>query len=316
MRIAQIQRRLLRAAAEKNLRAPAQSLIDCGVFTTRMPPRRYKNLVPDSPLHHDLELLVRENQGSASLAEVCEQVLHIPATDPLVAASLVETLLEEDPRFRLNGNGTVDWAEISSEEAWRRCRRYAVVDVETNNGVREQQRIIEIGLSIVEDGCLAREWSSLVNPQRPIPYWVRQLTGIRDADVRSAPLIEELLPAFLEEIEDAILVAHHAPFDVGCLNIELARLWGLRLANPYLCTVELSRRFLPGSENYRLETLSRWLRLTHTQPHRAGSDARATAELFLHLLGTPDIPWSEFLRPRAPHPPDGNFVETNPPALA
>jgi len=306
----------LLTAMEKKLSAPAQSLLDCGVFSTRMPPRRYKNLVPDSPLHHDLELLVRENQGSATLAEVCEQVLHIPATDPATAASLVETLLEEDSRFRLNGNGTVDWAAASCEEAWQGCRRYAVVDVETNNGVREQQRIIEIGLCIVEDGRVAKEWSSLVNPQRPIPYWVRQLTGISDADVRSAPLFEDLLPTILEEVEDAILVAHHAPFDVGCLNIELARLWGLRLANPYLCTVELSRRFLPGSENYRLETLSRWLRLTHSQPHRAGSDARATAELFLHLLGTPDIPWSEFLRPRTPHPPDGNFVETKPPATA
>ena len=281
-----------------------------------MPPRRYKNLVPDSPLHHDLELLVRENQGSTTLAEVCEQVLHIPATDPAVAASLVETLLEEDARFRLNGNGTVDWAADSFEEAWRRCRRYAVVDVETTNGVRDQQRVIEIGLCVVEGGRVAREWSSLVNPQRPIPYWVRQLTGIRDHDVRSAPLFEELLPALLEEIEDAILVAHHARFDVACLNVELGRLWGLRLANPYLCTVELARRFLPGSQNYRLETLSRWLRLTHSQPHRAGSDARATAELFLHLLGTPDIPWCEFLRPHAPRPPDGNFVETKPPATA
>jgi DNA polymerase III epsilon subunit family exonuclease len=281
-----------------------------------MPPRRYKNLVPDSPLHHDLESLVRENQGSATLEEVCEQVLHIPTNDPVVAAALVEGLLEEDARFRLNGNGRVDWAVTSYEESWRRCRRYAVVDVETTNGVRDQQRVIEIGLCIVEDGRLAREWSSLVNPRRPIPYWVRQLTGISDANVRSAPVFEQLLPALLDELEDAILVAHHARFDVACLNVELGRLWGLRLANPYLCTVELARHFLPGCENYRLETLSRSLRLTHTQPHRAGSDARATAELFLRLLGTPGIPWSEFLRPRVPRPPDGNFVETNPSAPA
>ena len=296
--------------------AQPQSLLNCSGFLTRMPPRRYKNLVPDSPLHHDLELLVRENQGSASLAAVCEQVLHIPASDPKLVASLVGTLLEDDPRFFLNGNGTVDWAADSYEEAWRRCRRFAVIDVETTNGAREQQRIIEIGLCRVEGGRVAREWSSLVNPQHPIPYWVRQLTGISDNQVRSAPLFEELLPALADEIEDAILVAHHARFDVACLNVEMGRLWGLQLANPYLCTVELARRFLPGSENYRLETLSRWLRLTHSQPHRAGSDARATAELFLHLLGTPDIPWSEFLRPRAPHLPEDKIVETNPPATA
>lgn len=259
---------------------------------------------------------MRENQGSASLTEVCEQVLHIPASDPKVVASLVGTLLEDDPRFYLNGNGTVDWAADSYEEVWRRSRRFAVIDVETTNGARDQQRIIEIGLVRVEDARVTREWSSLVNPQRPIPYWVRQLTGITDSQVRSAPLLEELLPALADEIEEAILVAHHARFDVACLNTELGRLWGLRLSNPYLCTVELSRRFLPGSENYRLETLSRWLRLTHSQPHRAGSDARATAELLLHLLGMQGIPWSEFLRPRVPGPPEGKIVETNPPATA
>lgn len=281
-----------------------------------MTARRYHNLIPDSPLHRDLERLLRENAGWISLTEVCEQVLRMPAKEPAVAATLVEALIEDDPRFALNGDGTLHWIDPTLDTLWRRCRRFAVVDVETTNGAIHDQRVIEIGLCLVEDGRLQREWTSLVNPQRPIPYWVRQLTGITDAHVRNAPLFEELLPRLLEETEDAVLVAHHARFDIACLNSELSRLWGARLRNPYLCTVELSRRFLPGSENYRLETLSRWLRLTHTQPHRAGSDARATAELFCHLLGTADIPVGDYLRPRGVYRPEGKNAETKPPATA
>lgn len=278
--------------------------------------RRYKNLVPDTPLHRQLELLMRESQGRASVAAVCEQVLLLPAADPALAGALVEALIEDDARLRLNGDGMVEWVEPAAEEAWGACRRFAVVDVETTNGGRGEQRIIEIGVSTIENGRLTREWAALVNPERRIPYWVQQLTGITEADVRQAPRFEALVPHLLDEVEEAVLVAHHARFDVACLNSELGRLLGKRLSNPYLCTVELARHFLPGCENYRLETLSQRLRLTHERPHRAGSDARATAELLCHLLGTMPTPWNEFLRPRAGGPPAGKIVATKPPALS
>lgn len=262
----------------------------------------HKTLVPDSPLHRHLEQLLREHAGRLSVDQVCDQVLRLPPTNPELARKLVATLIEGDSRMHLNGNGTVEWVAHPPESLWDDARRFAVIDLETANGARHLQRIIEIGVCQVEDGRVTREWSSLVNPDRPIPYWVRQLTGITDAAVRKAPRVEEILPRLLQELEGAVLVAHHARFDVACLNAELSRLWGKRLVNPYLCTVELSRRFLPGSENYRLETLSRWLRLTHNRPHRAHSDARATAELLCHLLGPAEAPWREYLRPRVPPP--------------
>lgn len=277
--------------------------------------RRYKNLVPDTPLHRQLEHLLRESQGRASVTTVCEQVLLLPAVEASLAAALVEALIEDDTRLRLDGDGNVAWVEPAAEVE-RGARRFAVVDVETTNGARGDQRIIEIGVALIENGRVTGEWASLVNPERRIPYWVQQLTGITDAAVRQAPRLEELLPRLLDEFEEAILVAHHARFDVACLNSELSRLLGKRLSNSYLCTVELARRYLPGSENYRLETLSQWLRLTHEHPHRAGSDARATAELFCHLLGTAQAGWSEFLRPRADGAGSRKIVETKRPAVS
>jgi DNA polymerase III epsilon subunit-like protein len=259
---------------------------------------RYKNLVPESELHRDLERLLREHGGEAPAELICEQILLLAPHDPQLVTALVEGLVQPHPQLRLNGEGRVRWLEPDRAETWVSSRGFAVLDVETINGSRRFPRIIEIGICHVEEGEVRGEWSSLVNPDRPIPYWVRQLTGIRDADVEAAPRFAELLPRIAEELDQTILVAHHARFDVACLNAELTRSVGMRLANFYLCTVELARHFLPGSESYRLEALSQWLRLTHERPHRAASDARATAELFCHLLRTVEAPWSDYLRPR------------------
>lgn len=276
-----------------------------------MTQRRYRNLVPDSPLHRELEHLLRENRGRVSAATVCEEVLRLPTADPGLAGVLVEALIEDDTRLRLDGGGMVEWVEPAAHEVWRACPCFAAVDVETTNGRREEQHVIEIGVSLVENGRVTREWASLVNPGRPIPYWVQKLTGITQEAVQTAPRFEELAPRLLDDLEEAILVAHHARFDVACLNTEVSRWLGRRLNNRYLCTVELARRFLPGSDNYRLETLSHWLRLTHERPHRAGSDARATAELLCHLLGSVEACWHDYLRPRPPAPPPAEIVETD-----
>lgn len=260
--------------------------------------RRYKNLVPDSPLHRQLERLLREESGRIPMRKVLEQVMMVRGLDGPAAEGVVATLIEDDPRMRLNGDATVEWTEAPPEEIRDANRRFVVLDLEVTNGGRGRQRIIEIGVCHVEKGRIVAEWSSLVNPQRPIPFWVRRLTGITNEAVRSAPRFEELLPRLLDELQEALLVAHHARFDVACLNSEISRVLERRLTNRYLCTVELARHFLPGSDNYRLETLSQWLQLRHERPHRAGSDARATAELFCHLLSTVDARWNDYLRPR------------------
>lgn len=259
--------------------------------------RRYKNLVPDSPLHRGLESLLLENKGCVPLQTVCEEVLSLPTADPITAEQLVAALIEDDSRMRFNGNATLEWVEPTAEEIWNSTRRFLVVDLETTNH-RRQQRIIEMGVCRVENGKIVDEWSALVNPGRPISRWVQQMTGITERIARRAPRLEKILPRLLNDLEDSILVAHHARFDFSCLDAEINRILGQRITNRYLCTVELSRCFLPGSENYRLETLSQWLGLRHDNPHRAGSDARATAELFCHLLRRGEVPWPEYLRPK------------------
>lgn len=261
---------------------------------------QYKHLVPDTPLHRHLESLLHKHRGQVPVERVCEKVLMVSGLDPDSAQTLVGSFLQDDPRFRMNGDGMVEWAPYLAEEIWKDARRFAVFDLETTSEGQQAPRIMEIGFTFVEDGKVVEDWSTLVNPGRSIPPYVRRLTGIRNSDVRKAPRWADVLPGVLDMLEHTILVAHQARFDYDCLNAEISRQIGYRLTNRYMCTVEMARTLLPGSDNYRLETLSQWLNLTHENPHRAGSDARATAELLCHMLETVEADWLEYLRPLPP----------------
>ena len=115
--------------------------------------------------------------------------------------------------------------------------------------------------------------------------------------VKNEASFEEVIPEFMEwacAIDPAkpagpdnatILVAHNAPFDTSFLNHEISRVYpGHRMINPHLCTVTLSRRAVPGLANYRLETVADHFAIDIAERHRAGSDALATAEVFIRIL--------------------------------
>src|SRR5213595_2595860 len=103
--------------------------------------------------------------------------------------------------------------------------------------------------------------------------------------VKQAPLFAKVAPQWLEFVQDAVLTAHNAPFDTSFLNHEISRVYpGHRMVNPHLCTVRLSRRALPDLLNHRLDTIASHFSIPIISRHRAGSDALATAQIFLLLL--------------------------------
>lgn len=266
-----------------------------------MAARAHKNLIPDSHLHRDLERLLRKSGGEVSVQQICAEILLLPRANAELARALVAELTADDPRLQLSSEDRVAWVEPSPEEVWRQRKHFLVLDLETTDAEGHAQRIIELGLCRLADGRISNEWTTLLNPQQRLSAWSRNLTGITETMLAAAPRFEDIAERLLEELEDAILVAHHARFDVAVLNGEFSRCLGRCLNNRYLCTVELARRFLPGMENYRLQTLSRALALHHERPHRAGSDARATAELFQRLAETSAEHFAAYLRPRPPN---------------
>jgi len=172
---------------------------------------------------------------------------------------------------------------------------YVVVDVETTGGRPPNDRVTEIGAVKVRHGEVIGEWSSLINPEKRIPHFITQLTGISNDMVRDAPVFAEIADEFEAFMAGAIFVAHNAGFDHGFIASEFRRL-GRRFRHPKLCTVATMRRYYPGQASYGLANLCRAFDIELVNHHRALADARAAAALLnlvkgKRLPGAP--PWGE-----------------------
>ncbi len=158
-----------------------------------------------------------------------------------------------------------------------------VFDIETTGFSPIKNRIIEIGAVRVREGRIVDKFSTFVNPEVPIPYEIEQLTGISDNMVLDAPVIEEVLPRFLEFCEGAVMVAHNASFDISFIK-EYASRQGLSFDPTVLDTVALARLLLPNLNRFKLDTVAKELRISLENHHRAVDDAGATAEIFVKFI--------------------------------
>jgi DNA polymerase III subunit epsilon len=166
-----------------------------------------------------------------------------------------------------------------------RATTFVVFDLETT-GVSDEDTITEFGAVKVRGGEVLGEFATLVDPGRGIPPEVVALTGITNAMVYSAPRLDAVLPAFLEFISGAVLVAHNAGFDVNFARKACER-HGYRWPKPAtVCTVQLARRILTREEapSCRLSALAELFQSSTTPNHRALQDARATVDVFHSLL--------------------------------
>lgn len=161
--------------------------------------------------------------------------------------------------------------------------RYAVIDVETTGLSPKYERLTEIAIVIIEKGEIVDEFSSLLNPEKKIPYRITQLTGINNQMVQEAPHFFEIAKQVVQMTENCTFVAHNASFDYRFIQSEFSR-YGFDYQRKILDTVKLSRKLLPGFRSYSLGKLTRQLGIEITNRHRAIGDAMATAELFLRLL--------------------------------
>ncbi len=165
-------------------------------------------------------------------------------------------------------------------------RDYVVFDLETTGLYKKTDRIIEIGaVKYSKDGTIVDRFSTFVNPEMPIPDSSYAIHGISDAMVADAPTISQILPSFLNFIENTILVAHNAPFDVGFIEENAKRL-GLPWNDPvYIDTCELARRLiLSGITNYKLDTVAKHLGVELENHHRAVDDCVCCGGIFFKLL--------------------------------
>ena len=245
----------------------------------------YPNLVSDSNLVQDTIELLTCSGGRAAASEIVDAVFKMSHVDDELAGKLVFDLIGNDRRFKLIENNTVELLQDDSHSRLLKDLDFVVVDVEATGAKTPPNRLIELGAYRIRGGRIVYKFLSLVNPEIPIPRFVASLTGISNDMVKNAPVFAEVAPQWLDFVSDSVLVAHNAPFDTSFLNHEISRVYANhRMINPHLCTVRLSRRAFPDLSNHRLETIAQHFSIPIASRHRAGSDALATAEIFIVLL--------------------------------
>lgn len=160
---------------------------------------------------------------------------------------------------------------------------YCVLDLETTGISITTEKITEVGIMKVKNGEVIDEFEIFVNPEKPIPQRVVEVTNITDEMVKDAETIDKVFPKILEFVGDSIIVAHNASFDVGFLKHN-AKLLGYEFNNTYIDTLPLAKDLLPDLKKYKLGKIADSLGIEVDVAHRALADVDTTVKVFNVML--------------------------------
>ncbi len=144
----------------------------------------------------------------------------------------------------------------------------------------EKGSICALGLCVIENGAIAQEYYTLCNPKTSFDPFCMSIHGITPQLVRRAPTLEQVLNEVAPYLQDALMVAHNAPFDAGQLRAAAHRTGTLLPPFSTACTVRMARKAFPGRKTYRLSALADLIGIDFVH-HNALWDARACAMLYL-----------------------------------
>lgn len=160
---------------------------------------------------------------------------------------------------------------------------YCVLDIETTGLSFRTEKITELGAVIYKNGEVIDRFECFVNPEKPIPAEVVEVTHITDDMVKDAETIETILPKFLEFIGYRIIVAHNADFDVGFIKYNAEKI-GIKLENTYIDTLRLAKDLFPDYKKYKLGIIAEKLGIKVDVAHRALDDVITLVKVFKVML--------------------------------
>ena len=165
------------------------------------------------------------------------------------------------------------------------CLEYPIVafDTETSGAYPLESEVIEIGAVKWHNGQIIDRFQTLVRPSSPLSPENTKIHGITNDMVANAPLMKDVILGFCEFVDQTVLLAHHAPFDLGFMAPAIEKN-GLNFPhNKHFCTSLLSRGLL-HTTNHKLQTLVKELQLIGGDAHRAYDDAYACLQVFLKCV--------------------------------
>ncbi len=233
-----------------------------------------------------------DRPGGATSAELLHEIFVSGAIapfpsqrDPELGVRLIHTALGADQNCSYDAK-TDRWTLTLHAGLNRPLQDapFVVLDLETTGLKPGKSAITEVAAIRVSHGNLGEEFHTLLNPGRHVPAGITRLTGITDDMLRDQPRVETVFPQFQQFLGLAVIVAHHASFDLGFLNFDAQRLASPPLRNSSVCTLKLARRLLSGIRSRSLDSVAAHLGVSYPTQHRALADARVTAEIFCIFL--------------------------------
>lgn len=161
-----------------------------------------------------------------------------------------------------------------------------ILDIETTGLSPLTEEITEIGALKVIDGQILGTFSQLINPGKAIPARITEITGITDDMVCGQPMIDVVMPEFIEFCGEDFIVGHNVGFDYGFLRVNAERL-KLRFVKQGLDTLKITGALYPELPSKSLTNLIKTFDIDRTNAHRAFDDAKATYELLAILAQHP-----------------------------
>ena len=156
---------------------------------------------------------------------------------------------------------------------------YCVLDLETTGLSFRTEKITEVGIIKIKNGEIIDEFECFVNPEKPIPPEVVNVTNITDDMVKNAETIDKVIPKIIDFIGDSVLVAHNADFDLGFLKHNFAEC-GYSLDNTYIDTLRLAKVVFPEMKRYKLGLIAEKLDIKVEVAHRALDDVKTLVAVF------------------------------------
>jgi len=161
---------------------------------------------------------------------------------------------------------------------------YTILDIETTWLSKYKHKITEIAAIKFDWNNILWEFQTLINPERNIPTEITKLTGITNEMVTNAPKFCEIIPNFLNFIQDDIIVAHNANFDYWFISENIYTNTWIWIKNDCLCTKKLANRLIPDLPKKNLWSICDYFWLKNEHTHRAMWDTKVTVEIFKQFL--------------------------------